>query len=40
MLFSASQQPFRLDFLSDAFTVYDAATMMKGFKLVYWQTTC
>jgi hypothetical protein len=36
--FSAAQTPFTLDFLTDAYSM--VAAKMRGFKLVYWQTTC
>ena len=36
----ASQIPFRFDFITDSYTGAAAAVAFKGFKLVYWQTTC
>jgi hypothetical protein len=38
---SGSQIPFKVEFLSDDYTpAASAAFTAKGFKLVYWQTTC
>jgi hypothetical protein len=36
---SANQQPYMIQFQSDAFTQSDAMVARKGFKLAYWQTT-
>ncbi len=38
---SGSQTPFKLDFLTDAYTqATTPAAKTRGFRLNYWQTTC
>jgi hypothetical protein len=39
LFFSGSQQPFMVQFQSDGFQNSIAIVAMKGFNLVYWQTT-
>ena len=34
----AKQTPFKIDFLTDAYTYASAG--VKGFKLAYWETSC
>jgi len=35
-----TQIPFKLDFITDGYTVANSLTKYSGFKLIYWQTTC
>ena len=39
-LFSASQTPFQFNFLTDAWTMATKPSVVRGFKLTYFQTTC
>jgi hypothetical protein len=38
--FSASQTPFELNFLTDAWTFSEAKSAFKGFKLTFFETAC